>query len=398
MPLDTVRLKSAYMSTATVRRIEAQGERMMKIDCGTGEITWERTTTPLRGSWDSRISIMPMFEEWTLGRSGKPELHPSQPYLIVECSIAKVFYGQNIYGGPEDFEGSVTLLIALLEKLLGVRLPAARLWHVCRVDWAECFALPYQAIQEWFEGLRNCTFPRRDRKAQKHGTHSIHFGGETTAFKAYHKGAEFAEHDAAKVKRAFSNLRVQQYPQGEFAAENARFADRKTRALQRLANNRLRLEVGVHKEKLEYDFGHVPRVHEVTADYLKRTYDREVSRFLKEGQSMHIVREAKAVDQRLHESYGARLAGTLYGLWTKLATMGEVSTMQKYARRSFYRHRKYLKDAGISWLHTDVQLIARQGVLPIDFSPIRANPRRCTTQVREKPVFLLAHGLSKLAA
>lgn len=98
---------------------------------------------------------MPMFEEWTIGRSGKPELHPSQPYLIVECSIAKVFYGQNIYGGPEDFEGSVTLLMALLEKLPGVRLPAAKLWHVCRVDWAECFALPYQAIQEFFEGLRH---------------------------------------------------------------------------------------------------------------------------------------------------------------------------------------------------------------------------------------------------
>ena len=71
----------------------------------------------------------------------------------------------------------------------------------------------------------------------------------------------------------------------------------------------------------------------------------------------------------------------------------------RQTRATFYRRRKQLVDVGVSWLATDKQLIERQGqMLPADFSPVRANPRRCESLVRERPAFNYERGLLQLAA
>ncbi len=398
MGLDTVRLKTPYMARSIVDKIKAQGESYCRVCNETGERIWEITRTNLRASHDARIMVKPMYEDCTKSRSGKPEWHPSEPYLIVECSVAKAFHGHNVYGVIDDLQTASEHLRDLLQQLLGTALPHTRNWTVQRVDWAENFQLPYLAVQEYFEGIYHVAFPRR--KMQKYSNESIFVPGTTTTIKIYHKGPEFQKNDRKRLafvlRSQFQQNRPPKAPP-EWAYQQA---SRQVAALQRLANNRLRAEVEIHAEKLDYDFDKKPKVHEVTTEYLQAVFDKEMRRLLREGQEgVRIVRTSLAVRDRLEARYSQELAGLLHGFWLGLATHGEDDMKHRQTRATFYRRRKQLVDAGVSWLATDQQLIERQGqMLPTDFSPVRANPRRCESLVRERPAFNYERGLLQLAA
>lgn len=398
MGLDTVRFKTPYMNRSIVDRIKAQGESYCRICNETGECVWEITRTNLRASYEARIMVKPMYEDCTKSRSGKPEWHPSEPYLIVECSVAKAFQGQNVYGVIDNLQDAAEHLREMLQLLLGTPLPHSRNWTIQRVDWAENFALPYQAVQEFFEGIYHVAFPRR--KMQKYSNESIFVPGTTTTIKIYHKGPEFQKNDRKRLYVVLKSQYQQNRPFGAKPDWAHTKATRHVEALQRLANNRLRAEVEIHAEKLDYDFGHKPKVHEVTTEYLRAAFDKEMGRLLREGQGgVQVVRNSLAVRDRLEAHYAQELAGRLHGFWLGLATHGEDDMKKRQTRPTFYRQRKQLVDVGVSWLATDKQLIERQGqMLPSDFSPVRANARRCTSLVRERPAFNYERGLLQLAA
>ena len=398
MGLDTIRLKSPQMARQTVDAIKAKGESYCRMSNATGEVIWEITRTNLQGSFDSRIMVKPMYEDCTKSPSGKPEWHPCPPYLIVECSIAKTLNGQNIYGVIEDMQAACEQLRQLLEELLDVRLPPTSNWTVQRVDWAECFQLPYQAVQEFFEGIYHVAFPRR--KMQKYGNESIFTPGSTTTIKLYHKGPEFQKNDRKRLYVVLRGLYKQSRPADAPADWEHYQAQRKVTAFQRLANTRLRAEVEIHAEKLDYDFGHRPKVREVTTEYLQAVFDKEIARLLREGSGgVQIVRNSLAVRDRLDARYSPELAGLLHGFWLGLATHGEDDMKKRSTRPTFYRRRKQLVDVGVSWLSTDMQLIERQGqMLPADFSPVRSDPRRCACLVRERPALNYRRALLQLAA
>lgn len=398
MGLDTVRLKTPSMPRSIVDKIKAQGESYCRLRNDTGELVWEVTRTNLQGSFDSRIMVKPMYEDCTRSKNGKPEWHPSPPYLVIECSIAKAFHGHNVYGAIEDLQEAAERLRELLQGLLGIPLPHTRSWTVQRVDWAENFQLPYQAVQEFFEGIYHVAFPRR--KMQKYSNEAVFIPGTTTTIKLYHKGPEFEKHDRKRLYVVLRGLHQQNRPKNSPTDWAHRQASRKVAALQRLANNRLRAEVEIHAEKLDYDFGHKPKVREVSREYLQEVFDKEISRLLREGrEGVQTVRTSLAVRDRLDARYPLELAGLLHGFWLNLATHGEEDTRKRHPRATFYRRRKQLVDAGVSWLATDMQLIERQGqMLPLDFSPVRANPRRCQSPVRERPAFSYERGLLQLAA
>lgn len=396
MGIDTVKLKSPTLGEKMIQRIERKCMRWQQVDCTSGEVLYEITKGALLGSWDSRISLRPMREDFILNKNGKPELHACPPYIILECSVAKVFNGHNIYGNPVDFQATCQALIDRMAEILEVPLPKAERWIVRRVDWAESYALPFAAIQEYFEGIYTIQFPRR--KASKYGDHAVYFPGSTTTVKIYHKGLEFAKHDSYRMKRFFMLWHSQQFP-GK-GGDCERWVRRKVAALQRLANNRMRVEVEIHADKLDADFGHKPRVDEVTDEYLKGLHDREIRRLLKEGKSgMDTVRLSKLVSERLSALYGDTLGNLLYGFWLLLSTHGEPECKKKYPPRTFYRNRKYLVDAAVSWNCTDVKLIRSvSSMLPNDFTPLRTDPRLCSGRIREKPAFHLDRGFMKLAA
>ncbi|TAM39153.1 MAG: replication protein [Burkholderiaceae bacterium] len=398
MGLDTVRLKTPRMARSIVDRIKAQGESYCRVRNDTGELVWEVTRTNLLGSFDSRIMVKPMYEDCIKSKHGKPEWHPCPPYLVIECSVPKAFNGQNVYGAIEDFQGACERLKTLLQLLLGTPLPPVENWTVQRVDWAENFRLPYLAVQEFFEAIYHISFPRR--KMQKYSNESIFTPGSTTTIKLYHKGPEFDKNDRKRLYVVLRSQYQQNKPKDAPTDWAHRKASRRVAALHRLANSRLRAEVEIHAEKLDYDFGHKPKVREITAEYLKSVFDKEISRLLREGQgAIQIVRTSLAVRDRLEAHYTAELAGLLHGFWFALTTHGEDDTRKRFTRPTFYRRRKQLVDIGVSWLVTDIQLIERQGQkLPADFSPVRADPRRCESLVRERPAFSYERGLLQLAA
>ncbi|HJV82447.1 phage/plasmid replication protein, II/X family [Noviherbaspirillum sp.] len=390
MPLDTVKLRSPTLPKATINRIEGMGIKTQRTDMQTGLIEMEFTRTPLRGSWDSRISLAPCHSDLSKNPiTGRVEEHPCPPYVYLECSFPKNLNGHNVFGGPTDLPLSARVLIEAVSDQLGVKLPPADTWWVHRVDWAENYVLGFDAIQDFFATMKNARFPRRN--VQSYGTNGLYAAGITTTVKLYHKGEEFAEHDFKRIERSLRNLRTAQYPQDRHIVENRQWVEDQITMLQDEANRRLRVEVEIHLEKLKHDFGHKPFVKEVKTDYLTAVFDKEVYRLMRQGKTAGttILRNSTAVLRRLADEHQSELANKLHAFWNQMATVGEKETKAAYPRATFYRHRKMLEEAGITWHQADSRLIERTDTsLPDDFQLIRSDPRRCTREVIEgTPVF-----------
>lgn len=398
MAIDTVKIESPTITEELAHALERQSVLRQGIDNSTGEVMYALTSGSLDGSHDSRISFRVMRERSVhdvvqvgpgkVMRKGAPRKEASKPYLIVEGSIHKMMLGHNIYGGPVDFQASIAYFVGELENRLDVILPEPSRWLVRRVDWAEVFRLPYAAIQEFFESAHTVHFPRRGKSAQKYGSNALYFPGSFTTTKLYHKGPEFHQHDFTRIR---SYLRIQCDRVGMKFKETERFVARKLIALQRLANNRLRAEVEIHAEKLRFDFGELPRVEQVTDDYLAGVYEHDMQRLLKEGKSgMDTVRDTRSVLRRLVDMYGESNANRYYGFWSSMTTLGEEVVKQNYLpdrKATYYRYRKALLDVGVSWVGTDVHVVANDSALPRDFVPLRADVRRCTLPARNRSFY-----------
>lgn len=381
---DTVRLKSPQILPITAKLIERQCVMRQGIDLSTGEQLYELFNGDLLGSWDSRISIVPKYEDYVLDSKGTPRLSPCPPYLVLEASLHKVQLGHNVYGGPTDFQKACDELVKLVSCLLGIQLPSARRWTVQRIDVAQVFDLPKSAVQDFFDGIHLLSFPRRQKGASKYKT-AVHFAGKTTTVKMYHKGSEFMVHDKNRLKQFFRLLYQARDITDTRIPEKVQ---KKLDALQRLADRRLRCEVGIHSAKLVYDFKKEPLVSDITDDYLNATYDKEIEKLLREGkQGMTTVRTTKTVLSRLQNEYGQAKGTRLYGFWTCLTTLGDEVTKNQYSRSVFYDNRKQLENAGVSWRNTDVYVVANDSLLPRDFAPVRTDSRLCYLPARARPEY-----------
>lgn len=351
MAIDTVTLKSPYISLDIANKVKHECVLRQGLDIKTGEILYEITTGSLQGSYDNKISIKIEDSEYT-----KNGLLPSEPYITLEASVHKALLGHNVYGGPEHLHSSCEYLIKLVEELIQIKLPSYDKWCLIRCDVSEIYELPsFDAVQEWFKGLNTADYPRRS--VTRYGLSGIYAQGSTTTLKFYHKGVEFNKHDRPRLKRIWK--------------------DDKINSLQAYANKIVRCECEVKSRKLKYDFGHLPLVGEVSDQYINNVHDVEVRRFLKEGVKMMIlVSNAHEVKARLYDSYKPALAGTLLGTWYQLTTLGEDSVKKSIAKRTYYRHIKQLKDACVSWHCTDVILESKHSLIPKGFSPVRTDERR----------------------
>lgn len=394
MAYDTVKLRSPFLDPSIMARIEQQCILRSGMHLGTGEVLYELHAGELLGSWDSRIAIKPMHEEHQADKNGTVRMHPCEPYLLVEASVHKAMLGHNVYGGPTDFRKACCDLIALVEKLLDTDMPGADFWTVHRVDVANVFDLPPASIKQFFQSMQLLSFPRRGKKAMK-TAQSLYFPGKTTTVKFYHKGPEFRVHDLARLRRFFRILFGHLYGPDEGIQERV---ERKLNALQRLADKRLRVEVEIHADKLQYDFGRNPRVDEVTDAYLQRIHDTEIERVLREGkQGMDTVRTEEAVWQRLQETYPSKLAHVLHAFWQIMAVRGDEKARERYTKPTFYRNRKLLEDAGVSWRGSDVFIVANDSPIH-DFTPMRVDRRFCSLPARNRPEYHVSRDLLRLAA
>lgn len=396
MAYDTIKLKSPPLDRQLVDRIQNQCFLRTGLEMASGEVRYEIFTGELLGSWDARISVIPKFEDYIVNRSGRPELCPCDPYVVVEASVHKVFNGHNVYGGPTDFQKVCSDFIVLLEVQLAIELPPARCWTVHRVDVALVYRLSKIACKEFFDGMQLISFPRRKKGSAKYAM-AVYFAGKTTTVKFYHKGSEFAVHERSRLRNFFTNLFSHLH--GVDDTKNRSRVERKINALQRLADNRLRVEVEIHSDKFQYDFEKNPRVDEVTDAYLEQVYDKEVEKLLREGkQGMDTVRETRAVMRRLQNIYGFASGNRLYGFWSSLCTLGDEVTREQFPKTVFYRNRKQLEDAGVSWRGTDVVVVANDKLIPSDFSPIRSDKRLCYLPARNREEYNISRETMRQAA
>lgn len=391
MGIDTVKLRSPSIEEGLATFLESQCILKSGVDLSTGEVLYEITTGELEGSWDSRISFQVKRDEWRTV-SGRLDLFPCKPYVLVECSLHKFFHGQNVYGVVDSFSGLTVLFLELLGDLLGwdwTMMPKADLWEVRRVDWAEVYRLTPAAISEFFRGISQAKFPRRNQAAQKYGTNAVYFPGKFSTLKLYHKGPEFKKHDKGRVRRTLLGYAIRSRGDQQMGKDLDAWVNRKVAAMQRLADNRVRVEVEIHADKLQNDFkGQFPRVGQVTDDYLKQVHDKEVFKLLREGKSeMETVRTNDAVKARLNVVYGKRSANVLYSFWLQLAVRGEDVIRGEYGKSQFYVNRRRLVDAGVSWLASDVFIVANDTALPRDFMPLRGDVRHCFGRVSANSVF-----------
>lgn len=402
MAVDTVKLRSPEIDEGTACYLEKQCILKQGVQLSTGEILYEITTGSLEGSWDSRISFKVCREDWFADRNGKLQQMACNPFILVEASVHKFFFGQNIYGNPTDFQELCRLFINMLGEMFAGEeyapsermqfLPKAARWQVRRVDWAEMFGLSQMAQTEFFRGLKNCKFPRRALKEAKYDT-AVHFPGKFTTLRIYGKGAEFKKHDYPRLRfslMAYAMKQIKDWP-GKALMDHTAFTwiDKKLNALQRLANNRLRAEVQINADKLNYDFkGRYPLVSEITDDYLLAIFKDQIFKLLKEGKSeMETVRTYDAVQARLNSTVGQRSANILFAFWMKLAARGEEPVRLNYSKAQFYANRKKLIDAGISWNSSDVFIVPQDTALPRDFIPLPSDIRRCTGKVSNNSIF-----------
>lgn len=372
LALDTLGLRSPFLSEDVATAIENQCILRQGVDLNTGDVIYSITTGSLEGSHDSRISIKVEREIWQaseivdkqgIKKKSQPIRVPCEPYIYLEASVHKALVGHNVCGGPQGFIESAHWLIGLVGDLLGVQLPDPEIWMVRRIDTAEVFQMPsYEACEEYFRGLNSADYPRRS--VTRYGTSGIYAQGSTSTLKFYHKGPEFQKHDRKRLVKILKTEKLFE--------------------LIDLAHRTIRVEVEIKTRKLENDFGYSPLVREITEEYINRVYDTEVQRFLKEGaKELELVRDAQAVQRRLREVYDDRLAGLLFGTWYQLTTLGEDFVKKSYAKRTFYRQRKQLVDASISWHGTDVILRENHSAVPVGFSPTRSDPRRNVIELPE---------------
>lgn len=414
MGIDTVKLRSPEIDEGTAVFLERQCILRSGKDLATGEILYEMTAGQLEGSWDSRISFKVCREDYILNKSGKPEKAPCKPFVLLEFSIHKFFYGQNVYGNPIGFQERCRLAINLIGEILGSdhgMFHHAAKWQVRRVDWAEVFRLTPAAQEEFFRALKNTSFPRRAKKEAKYAT-AVHFPGKFYTFRIYSKGPEFKAHEYPRLRHsllAFQMAKERSKPANVNAETghttrclniDYKWIEKRLAALQRLANNRLRFEVQINADKLHHDFaGRYPLVNEITDNYLQTIYQDQVFKLLKEGKTdMETVRTLDRVKTRLNDLYGKRSANTLLAFWMALAARGEAIVKPDYSESQYYANRKKLVDAGISWHSSDVFIVPQDTALPRDFRPLIADPRRCTGSVSANSLFNFCPVADRLAA
>jgi len=363
LPIDTIKIRGK-VSQKDAEVISRSCLLRQAIDLSSGDLQYQITTGSLEGTYDSKISIKvekgetkDINIEYEKDNEGNEKIKSieseSDYYIVVECSLHKVIIGHNVCGGTDDLKAGIKYLHKFISNITEVTLPFLwTKWQLMRIDLAEIYELEgNDAVQDWISSLNKCSYPRRNIK--KDEPNGIGAYGQVSSIKFYHKGPEFWAHDRKRLRKY------------DFVDE-----------LQMYAYKILRVEVEIKAKKLKSMYNGYPYIGQVKIEDLYKVYDREVVKFIKEGESeMNIVKKQIDVEARIYGMYSDRLASALVGTWLKLTVNNENEVKKKMKRSNYFKHIKLLKEAGVSWHGTDVVKL-ESTTFPQDFIPIRTDKRR----------------------
>lgn len=351
--IDTVRLRSPYISEELAISIEKNSFIRQGFDCSTGDLHYQFTSSKLKGSFDTKIHISVHREEWSKVTNTKsPVKVPCKPYLIIECSVHKILVGHNLFGGSSDFRFCIWYLIDFIEQCLSVKLPTYLSYIVDRLDFAKCFIFEDPTMPtDYISSLNLLSYPRR-KDIFRYGNETIFIKGTTTVLKFYYKGTEFTKHDRNRLKCFLDSSDIFE--------------------LSSLANRLLRVEVEFKKKKLKDLFGTYncqPLVSDINMEIIKSEYQKSIDKFLIDsGSNQNRVYMVKDVQRLLFNFFDTGQAGTLFGFWLQMISLGEESVKSSMKKSTFYKYRKILKDLNISFnIDSNYNLDKKNSIA--DFSP-----------------------------
>ena len=366
---DTVVIKSPEIDAETVEKVLHFCRMYEGVDIFTGELLYRFTSGELEGSYDYRIRIKVDNTEWIKEDRPVPQRVETYWHIVVECSLHKLLMNHNCYGGPADIKRSIAYLVRFLEQVMNVDLPDYQEWEVKRIDVAKIYYFKDKNIcKKIVSNLRNSYYTRR--KPRIYDT-SVMFSGSTTSVKLYWKGPEFKKHDYKRIKKY-----ILREVDRNWNKEDCDLLQHKLAMLQKhfdqvleKAYRIIRYECEIKTRKLKEAFeSDTVLVKSLNDEKLNEIADTELNKLIREeNDNMDIVRRSDLVLERLHQVYGTSQANALYATWTKLVQFGESQAKETISRATFYRHKKLLVEAGVSWQCTDVNL-KQFSIVPEDFS------------------------------
>lgn len=366
---DTVVIKSPEIDPETVKKVLHFCRMYEGVDIFTGELLYRFTSGELEGSYDYRIRIKVDNTEWVKEDSPVPKRVETYWHIVVECSLHKLLMNHNCYGGPADIKRSIAYLVRFLEEVMFVKLPDYKEWEVKRVDVAKIYHFKNKDICKKIVGnMRNSYYTRR--KPRIYDT-SVMFSGSTTSVKLYWKGPEFQKHDYKRIKRY-----ILREVDKNWNKDNCDLLQHKLAMIQKQfdqvlekAYRIIRYECEIKARKLKDEFKTDKVLVKILNDELLHDIaDTELYKLIRErDDNMEVVRRSDLVLERLHQLYGTSQANALYATWTKLVQFGESQAKETVSTRTFYRHKKLLVEAGVSWL-CSVANLKQFSVVPEDFS------------------------------
>ena len=367
---DTVVIKSPEIDQDTVQKIMTFCRLYEGVDIFTGELLYRFTSGDLEGSYDYRIRIKVDNTEWIKEDSPVPQRVETYWHVVVECSLHKLLMNHNCYGGPADIKRSIAYLVRFLEQVMYVELPDYQAWEVKRIDVAKIYHFKNKDIcKKIVSNLRNSYYTRR--KPRIYDT-SVMFSGSTTSVKLYWKGPEFQKHDYKRIKKYILREVDRSWNQDncDLLMHQLAMIQMKMDQVLEKAYRIIRYECEIKHRKLKEVFGdNKILVKALDDDILHDIADKELIKLIKEkeGENMDIVRRSDLVLERLHQVYGISQANALYATWTKLVQFGESQAKETISRATYYRHKKLLVEAGVSWM-CSVANLKQFSVVPDDFS------------------------------
>lgn len=366
--IDTIVLNSPFLDEYSALKIEEVSLQRTGIDFEIGEILYTFTTKELKGTYDSSIRINIKRERFVSFKDMRTlkvitQKESCSPYLQIECSLHKFFLGHNIYGGSNDIKNQVLLLISFIENQFEITLPYYLDWNISRIDYARVYNLG-DNIDNFFKGFSNVYYPRRN--VNKYGNTGLYFSGTHSTLKLYNKQVEFNKNDVKRLKKILSPVKLKE--------------------LKSLSCGILRIEIEIKSRKLRQLYNNnLPTVDTINIKDLINQFNVELKRIFKVSEkNMKIYNNSNDVEKILYSKYGTQ--GNIYlGTWYRLSVNGYESVKNTMSESTFYRHIAKLKDAGVSWNHTDIS-IADNKVVQFVFNPFNTD-----LELKEDIIFKVAN-------
>lgn len=356
--IDTVVLESPFLDKEVALNIESKAIARQGIEIETGDIFYTIVTRELKGTFDSSLRVKIEWERFESFLDDKGNTInkkvPCEPYLIVECSLNKLFLGHNVFGGSDDFK-QFELLVLFLSSEFAVTLPSWHNWVIRRLDYALNFNLGDFNTRRYIVNLSNSYFSRR--KVKKFDDTGLYFAGSTTTLKLYHKGAEFKKFDSKRLRHFLKPSKLKE--------------------IQNIANNILRVEVEIKPRKIKYDNEKLLKIWEYyylaldPIEYFRNVYKIEVAKLIKliNDDDNKYYLKYDDVKNKLFKEYTQKKANILLGTWLKFSLEGEESAKKTITKSTFYRHRKELIENNCNWNNNLIERDEKEDNVLLDFYP-----------------------------